>query len=399
MINIQDAQNIILSHHSPLQVEEIPLLQGLGRVIGEDVHAPWDIPFSDKSAMDGYAFSHAGLSGKQLKVTGFLPAGDERRVPVSAGETIRIMTGAPLPPGCDTVIPFEDVEENGEVIRLIRDFKVGAHIRRRGEDIRKNECSITAGTLLRPAEIGLLVSLGKTSVKVHGKPSVAILATGNELVAPGSVPDAGRIINSNSCCIAAQVLETGGIPVILGIAPDDRNATADKILKGIQSDILITSGGVSVGDKDYVKEVIVELGGKIIFWKVNMKPGKPFMFAILKDKPVFALPGNPVSTMAGFEQFVRPAMLHMMGHQNIFRPKVTAQATEKFENGEERPHLVLVKLAHYNGGYQVSSAGSQCSSHLSSMARGNGLMMVAAGKCVKPGDDVEVSVLNSVLGG
>jgi molybdopterin molybdotransferase len=397
MISIQDAQNIILGHISHLSAEEIPLLQGLGRVISEDVVAPWDIPFSDKSAMDGYAFSCAGLSGNHLKVCGFLPAGDERITPLPAGEAIRIMTGAPVPPGCDTVVPIEEVEETGTGIRLTRDCKPGAHIRKRGEDIAKNEHCITAGTLLRPAEIGTLVSLGKTTVKVYGRPNVAILATGDELVAAGSEPDSARIINSNSPSIAAQVLEAGGNPIVLGIAADNKAATADRILAGLQSDILITSGGVSVGDKDFVKEVIVELGGEIIFWKVNMKPGKPFMFAMLKGRPIFALPGNPVSTMAGFEQFVRPALLQMTGHRNIYRPRVTARATDRFENREERPHLMLVRLTLHNGGYQVSSIGSQSSSHLSLMTRANALMMVAPGKSVAPGDVVDVSMLNTVF--
>jgi molybdopterin molybdotransferase len=396
MISIQDAQNIILRHIGPLHVEEMPILQCLGRVISENIHAPWDIPLADKSAMDGYAYCHAGLKGNQLKVTGFLPAGAERMVPVAAGEAIRIMTGASIPPGCDTVIPLESVEEVGEGVQLNRDSKVGAHILKQGDDVRKNDCCIAAGTLLRPAEIGMLVSLGKTTARVFSRPVVAILATGDELVAAGSIPGSGRIINSNSYSIAAQVMEAGGNPVILGIAPDDRNATTDKIITGLQSDILITSGGISVGDKDYVKEVIIALGGEIIFWKVNMKPGKPFMFAMLKGKPIFALPGNPAATMVGFEQFVRPAMLRLIGHQNIFRPIVNAQAADTFENREERPHLMLVQLSLNNGIYHVSSAGSQSSSHLSSMTRANGLMTVAPGKKVAPGDVVDVSVLNTV---
>lgn len=397
MISIKDAQNIILRHTPPLRDEEAPLLQGLGRIICEDVYAPWDIPATDKSAMDGYAFSRAGLRGNHLKVTAFLPAGSEIKVPVAAGEAVKIMTGAPIPPGCDTVIPIEEVAEFDEGVRLKGDCKIGAHIRKRGEDVQKNERCISAGTLLRPAEIGMLVSLGKTTARVYGRPEVAILATGDELVAAGSLPASGRTINSNSYGIAAQVAEAGGHPIILGIAPDDRKATADMILAGLQSDVIVTSGGVSVGDRDYVKDVIMSLGGEILFWKVNMKPGKPLMFAMLKGKPLFALPGNPVSAMVGFEQFVRPAMLNMMGHTRIFRPVVTATATEAFDNPGERPHLMLVRLALHAGSYTVSSAGSQISSHLSLMTRGNGLMLVKPGERMASGDAVNVSVLGTKI--
>jgi molybdopterin molybdotransferase len=397
MISIQDAQNIILRHMPSLQTEETALLQGLGRIISEDVHSPWDIPSSDKSAMDGYAFSLAGHTGNYLKVTGFLPAGGERNIPVAAGEAIKIMTGAPIPPGCDTVIPIEDVEEIEGGVRLNFDSKIGAHIRRRGEDVQINERCISAGTLLRPAEIGMLVSLGKTSTRVFCRPNIAILATGDELVAAGSIPASGGIINSNSYSIAAHVEEAGGHPIIVGIAPDDRNATAEMILEGLKSDIIITTGGVSAGDKDYVKDVIVALGGEILFWKVNMKPGKPFMFAMLKGKPVFALPGNPVSAMVGFEQFVRPAILNMTGHTRIFRPVVTATVTDTFENNGERPHLILVRLELHEGGYRVSSAGSQSSSHLSLMTRGNGLMMVMPGERMVPDDVVNASILGTMI--
>jgi molybdopterin molybdotransferase len=397
MISIEEARRVILQHMTLLQDEEVSLFQGLGRVINEDIHAPWDIPSADNSAMDGYAFSYAALQGNYLKVTGFLPAGVERSTPVVAGEAIKIMTGAPVPPGCDTVVPIEDVEVTVEGIRFKKNVKAGSHIRKKGDDVKTGERTIAAGTVLRPQEIGMLVSLGKTSAPVYRLPNVAVLATGDELMAAGSPPFPGKIINSNSYSIAAQIQEAGGNPVFLGIVDDDMDSTREKILTGLQSDFLITTGGVSVGDRDYVKEVIVSLGGEIKFWKVNMKPGKPFTFAWLNGKPVFALPGNPVSAMVGFELFVRPAILKMTGHTSIFRPEVKAEATEEFRNEGDRPHIVFARITLHGGKYFVSSSGFQSSSRLSSMTTGNGFINLAPGTSLVPGDELDVTLMNRVF--
>lgn len=397
MISIEEAQNLILQHITILGDHAVPLIEGLGRVASEDILAPWDIPSVDNSAMDGYVFSHAALQGNRLRVTGFLPAGAERSVPVLEGEAVKIMTGAPIPPGCDTVVPIEDVEVDGEEILLTRDVKAGAHVRKRGDDVRSGERTVAAGTILRPQEIGMLVSLGKTTAPVYRQPNVAILATGDELTAAGGTPAPGKIINSNSYSIAAQVREAGGNPVLLGIAHDDIDATREKIQKGLDSDFLITTGGVSVGDRDFVKEVIVSLGGEIKFWKVDMKPGKPFTFAWLNGKPVFALPGNPVSAMIGFELFVRPAILKMTGHSVLFRPVVKARTTEEFRNKGDRPHLVFVRISLNEGKYSVTSTGYQSSSRLSSMTGGNGFVQVAPGAVHASGEEVAVTLMNSVL--
>jgi molybdopterin molybdotransferase len=333
MIQMEEAQQIILRHIAPLPTEELPLLQGIGRVAGEDVSAPWDIPAADNSAMDGYAFSFAAVRGNSLLVSGSLPAGKERIPPVPAGEAVRIMTGAPIPRGCDTVVPIESVETIGDTIRLAGEARPGSHIRKRGEDIRAGQRAIAANSLLRPQEIGMLASLGKTSVRVYRRPRVGVLATGDELLEIGSSPVPGKIINSNSYGIAAQVVESGGDPVMLGIAEDEMEQTCDRIREGIRGDLLITTGGVSVGDRDCVKEAIVALGGEIKFWKVHMKPGKPVAFAILEGKPVFALPGNPAAAMISFEVFVRPAVLKMTGRTRLFRPTVTAALTAPTSSG------------------------------------------------------------------
>ena len=393
MIRIEEAQQIILRHVVPLPTEELPLLEGLGRVAGEDVYAPRDIPATDNSAMDGYAFSFASLQGNCLFVSGNIPAGKEWTSPVSAGDAVRIMTGAPIPRGCDTVVPIENVETIGDTIRLAGEVKPGSHIRKQGEDLRAGQRAITANSLLRPQEIGMLASLGKTSVRVYRRAKVGVLATGDELLEIGSPPAPGKIINSNSYGIAAQVIESGGDPILLGIAGDEVERTCDRIREGIRGDVLITTGGVSVGDRDCVKEAIVALGGEIRFWKVHMKPGKPLAFAILGGKPVFALPGNPAAAMISFEVFVRPALLKMMGHARIFRPTVTAALTEPVANKGDRPHLIRVRVEALRDGFVASATGNQSSARLSSLTAANGFMTIAPGSALASGERVVVSLL------
>lgn len=394
MIGIEEAQRTILNCIVPLGAEDVPLFQGLNRITGEDHKAPWDLPPSDNSAMDGYAFSHAALGGDRLRVTGFLPAGGWRDIPVPPGEAVKIMTGAPLPPGCDTVVPVEDVEAEGEWVRLISRSKPGGHVRRQGEDIRQGEIVIPAGSLLRPQEIGMLSAMGRLSVPVCRRTRVAILSTGDELLAPGSSPSPGKIINSNSYSLGAAVLAAGGEPQLLGIAPDTLDATCEKIRTGLDADMLIISGGVSVGDRDFVRTAIEKLGGSVDFWKVDMKPGKPLAFARLEGKPVFALPGNPVAALVSFELFVRPAILKSMGHRRIFRPKVKARLEEPLVNKGERPHFNRGIVSMLDGRYCVSTTGNQSSARLSSLTQGNGLIRLHPGAVHAAGDEVDVLLLD-----
>ncbi|MCL5807679.1 MAG: molybdopterin molybdotransferase MoeA [Deltaproteobacteria bacterium] len=394
MISIQDAQRTILEQIAVLETEKVSVFQGLNRITPEDHIAPWDIPAADNSAMDGFAFSHATLGGDRLRVTGFLPAGEVALAPVPAGEAIRIMTGAPIPPGCDTVIPIEEVLDDGEWIRFTSTIKTGLHVRKRGEDIRKGEVVIRAGSLLRPQEIGMLSAMGTTAPAVYRRARVAILATGDELLEPGSTPAPGKIINSNSYSLAAQVLDAGGDPVLLGIAPDALDATCDKIKAGLNADMLVITGGVSVGDRDFVKEAIESLGGSVTFWKVNMKPGKPLAFALLQGKPVFALAGNPVGAMVAFELFVRPSILKAMGHRRLFRPAVKAILQEPAANKGKRPHLVRGIVSVHNDRYHVSTTGNQSSGRLSSLIQGNGLIRMAPEASYAKGGEVEVLLLD-----
>ena len=295
---------------------------------------------------------------------------------------------------CDTVVPLEDVEQDGDWIRLTSAARAGSHVRKRGEDIRFGNVVIPAGSLLRPQEIGMLSAMGSTSLAVYRRARVAILSTGDELLEPGSTPAPGKIINSNSYSLAAQVLDAGGDPILLGIAPDTLEATCDKIRAGLNADLLVITGGVSVGDRDYVKAAIEELGGAVTFWKVNMKPGKPLAFAKLEGKPIFALPGNPVAAMVSFELFVRPSILKAMGHQRIFRPRIKAILQEATANKGTRPHLVRGIVSNRDDRYIVSTTGDQSSGRLSSLIQGNGLIHLAPESLNAAGDTVEVLLLD-----
>ena len=398
MVSIEEAQSIILKVTAPLPCQDLPLLQGLGRVICGEVRSPWDIPLSDNSAMDGYAFSYASLQGDRLAVDGFVPAGVSRSEAVPAGAAVRIMTGAPVPPGCDTVVPIEEVEEDGEGIRLGGQVQQGSHIRRQGEDVRSGTCVIPDRSLVRPQEIGMLASLGRTTITVYQQARVAVLATGDELIPLGGTPVPGKIINSNSISLAAQVLDAGAEPVFSGIAPDDFEATKKTILEALQAgDLLITTGGVSVGDKDFVREAIRELGGEILLWKVAMKPGKPVAFAVLNGKPVFALPGTPVAAMVGFEQFVRPALLKMMGQRRVFRPRVKAYLAAPLRNKGDRPNLVRAMVTLEEGAYRVTAVANQSSANLLSLIESNGLLRLPPETSLAAGDAAEVFLLDRVF--
>jgi molybdopterin molybdotransferase len=240
----------------------------------------------------------------------------------------------------------------------------------------------------------MLASLGKSSVSVYHRPTVGVLATGDELLEIGSAPSPGKIVNSNSVSIAAQVMESGGNSVLLGIARDDMETTKNRIRAGIRGDLLVTTGGVSVGDRDCVKEAIVELGGRVLFWKVNVKPGKPVAFAVLSGKPIIALPGNPVAAMISFEMFVRPGLLRMMGHTHLFRPSVRATLIEPVANKGDRPHLIRVLVEARKEGYAVSTTGNQSSARLSSITAANGFMRIAPGTTMVPGASVDVYLLD-----
>jgi len=398
MLTFYEAREQILAAVPLLPIEETALLDAAGRAVAEAVIASQPLPAFDNSAMDGYAVRTADCSyGIQLPVKGYLPAGSDTDIRIEPGSAIKIMTGAPVPAGSDAVVPFEETVELPDQIRLLGKVKAGDHIRRRGEDIRPGDQVIAAGTVLRPAEISLLASFGMTSVRVHRQVRAAILATGDELQEIDEQRCAGGVINSNSWALASAVKEIGGVPIILGIARDNRESLRTKLKEGLQADVLITSAGVSAGECDLVREVLDELGVRQQFWKINIKPGKPTAFGMKKDVPVFSLPGNPVSTMITFEEFVRPALLKMMGHRIVIKPLFRAQLQVPYKKKAGRLQLMRVSLKLNDEGLLLAaSPGDQNTGILSTMINAQGIAILDAERDrYAAGDQILVHLLGT----
>lgn len=382
MISIGEAQQKVLEEVPVLGRERIHILEALGRVLAQDVEAIRDVPSADNSAMDGYCCRHEDLAGASptapvsLRLTGDSPAGRPFRGTVGPGEAVRIMTGGLIPSGADTVIMLEDTQKEGDQIVCFKDPRRGAHIRRRAEDVKRGEFVLSLGDIVRSPEVGMLATLGHAYVYVYQRPLVAILSTGDELVDLDEPFTEGKVVCSNSYSLAAQVAECGAIPLSLGIATDDEADQRSRISDGLRADVILTSGGVSVGKYDLVKDTLSELGMKVKFWKVAMKPGKPLVFGTIGNKPVFGLPGNPTSAMISFEQFVRPALLKMMGHVNLFRPLVEATLAEDADVASDRPHLVRCKVFETDGRMMAVTTGTQSSGALRSMVLADGLMIL-----------------------
>jgi molybdopterin molybdotransferase len=403
MITVEEALEKILSHIHSLGFEKVTILEAMGRVIAEDIYAKRDIPPLDNSGMDGYAvrwedIQHASNHRPiRLEVVEDLPAGSISEKTLERGQAIRIMTGAPIPKGADTVIPVEDTKKEEGGVLILNEVPLGEHIRRAGEDVKKGVRVISAGDLIRPAEIGMLASLGRSFVSVYQRPLVAILCTGDELVDVDEGLDEVKIVSSNSYTLAAQVKDCGAIPIQLGIAKDRKEEIKEKLRQGIRADVLLSSAGVSVGDYDFVKDVLTDLGMKMIFWKVAMKPGRPLAFGIIRGKPVFGLPGNPVSSMVSFEQFVRPSLLKMMGHRQLFRPMIEAILKGDIRKKPGRRHYIRASVSFESDRYFVTITGDQGSGILTSMVKANGLVIIPEDReNVKAGEKVKVQLLDIV---
>lgn len=400
MPTFEEARRTILSSVSPLGVERVAILESSGRVIAEDVVAPWEMPFWDNSAMDGYAVRSAdcGAVPATLRVTGYIPAGGDVTGAVEEGCAIRIMTGAPIPPGCDAVVPVEETDGGTDTVTVTAPVSPRQHIRFQGEDIAAGVTVIPAGTLIRPPEISLLASFGKAIVPVHRRARVAILSTGDELIELGEPPVPGRIINSNALSLAAAVAECGGEPVILGIARDDRESHREKMREGLTADAFITSAGVSAGDRDLVRDVLAELGVRQLFWKVGIKPGGPTAFALFGEKPVFSLPGNPVSTMITFEEFVRPALMRMMGHRRVIKPYLKAVLTEEVRKKPGKVNFLRVRLTLENGRYLATSSGDQNTGILKTMLMADAIAVLPADRgTFVPGEELDIHLLTGTF--
>ncbi|HET6459516.1 MAG TPA: gephyrin-like molybdotransferase Glp [Syntrophales bacterium] len=404
MISVEDALNQILKAIVPLGQEKVDVLDSLGRVIGEDIYANRDIPPRDNSAMDGYAVRWEDTRGASkrkpivLHVIEDLPAGAIPRKTVGKGESSRIMTGAPIPDGADAVVRMEDTVKDGRKVKVFVLAKMGQDIRPAGEDVRNGELVISKGDIIRPAEIGMLASLGRSFISVYQRAVVAVLATGDELVDIDENPSPWQIVSSNSYSLAAQIIDCRGIPLQIGIAKDTKEDLVAKFKAALRADIIVSSGGVSVGDYDLVKDVMKEVGNKMQFWRVAMRPGRPLAFGFMGGVPLFGLPGNPVSSMIAFEQFVRPSILKMMGHKNLFRRTVEATIREDITKKRGAKHFIRARVECKNGKLMVTSTGAQGSGILKTMVRANGLIILPENSIsVKKGGQVTVQLLDSSL--
>lgn len=401
MVSVEEARNTILAHTPSLPPEIVPLFEAPGRVLSRDIVSNVDIPAVDNSAMDGYALVASDTAGAakdrpaRLPVRGEIRAGLMEALPdVAAGRAVRIMTGAPMPHGADSVVQFEDTAEEGEHVLVFREVQRGENVRRAGEDVRIGAVVLTRGTRIGSAETGLLASLNSTFVPVSRRPEVAILSTGDEIVDLGAELKSGQIRNSNAYTLYSEVIKYGGIPRYLGIAPDTREATVSILGDALESDIVLTTGGVSMGRYDFVTEALDELGVEIMIETIRMKPGKPCVFGRRGKTLFFGLPGNPVSTMVSFLQFVRPALLRMMGARRIDKPLVRATLTEDIKKKTGRAHFIRGVFCVNDGRLSVSTTGPQGSGILRSMTEANCLIIIPEDVgAVRAGETVLVQLI------
>jgi len=404
MITVEKALRSIFLNFRPLGLEKVNILDARARVIGEDVFATRNIPPSDNSAMDGYAVRHIDTKGAtrvnplRLKVIEEIPAGKVPQKRLKKGEVSRIMTGAIIPGAADAIVRQEDTKKIGKKVIIYTSVKEGQDIRFAGEDVQKEELVISKGSIISPAQIGMLASLGRAFVSVYQKPRVAIIATGDELVDIENDPPPAKIVNSNSYSLAAQVMECGAIPLILGIAKDKKSELQEKFKTALHADLIISSGGVSVGDFDLVKDVMGEIGNAMHFWQVAMKPGKPLAFGSIKGIPIFGLPGNSVSAMVSFEQFVRPYLLKMQGHTKIFRRTIKALSSQEIQKKKGVRHFIRAIVKKEESQYVAAITGEQGSGILKSMVLANALIVLKENETkIKKGDPVTVQLLDDSL--
>ncbi len=417
MISVEEALENILKHVDILETEHVPILDSLGQVLAEDITSATTIPPLDNTAMDGYAVRSSDTLGagpespRLLRVIDTVSAGLLAQNEVTPGTAVRIMTGAPIPEGADSIVRFEDTDEEQRKqtgtpiteINILCQVEPGQDIRRAGEDVRQGVTVLRKGTVIRPSEIGVMASVGRTEAAVIRRPVVAILATGNELVEIGQELAPGKIYNSNTYSVASLIRRYGGIPKILGVAPDTEAALVTRIRQGLNADILITTGGVSTGDYDIVKDILAR-EGEVTFWKVRMKPGKPIAFGRIKGSsqegqtrsvPLLGLPGNPVSSMVTFEIFARPAIFKMMGKKNFTKPAVNAILEDTVVNTDGRRVYSRVIVEKRDGRYFARLTGGQGSGILTSMSLANGLAILPEDKAeLKKGETARVVMLD-----
>jgi molybdopterin molybdotransferase len=403
VIPLLEATDFVLAGCHPLPTIELALDDALGCVLADDVFAAEAVPPFANTAMDGYAVRADDTCGASpgnpvaLSVIGTLAAGAAPTMEIGPGQAVRIMTGAPIPPGADAVVMVERTEVAGDQVHVAHAAALGEHVRPPGEDIAAGQEVFAAGTVLGPGHLGVLASIGVLAVRVYPKATVGVLSTGDELVEGGGPLRAGQIRDSNRHTLLALLRQAGCDAVDLGLAGDDEAIIAAALKRGISScDAVLTSGGVSVGDFDYVKKVLDDLSAHTMRWmQVAIRPAKPLAFGVVEGTPIFGLPGNPVSSMVSFELFARPALRKMMGHRRLHRPRLLAVADETLSRRTDGKTLFMRVTAEpgADGRFHVRSSGGQASNLLRSMALANALAVLPDGQGVAGGDDVETMLL------
>lgn len=408
LLSVSEARERILSRFQPVKHENLPLADALHRVLAQDVRAADDLPLFDNSSMDGFALRASDVSEaapgspRSLRVVADIPAGSTPTIVLGPGEAARIMTGAHMPDGADAVIPVEDTDfENRyagtqapEVVSIRKAARVGENVRQRGMDIRSGDVVLLAGRLLKPQDLGLLAMLGVSTVAVYSKPRIALISSGDELIDPDAPLERGKIRDSNSYTLAALIESAGAEPVRLGVAKDNYESVRALFERAVylRVDLILSSAGVSVGAFDYVKDVI-EADGKMDFWRVNMRPGKPLAFGEYKEVPIIGLPGNPVSAFIGFEVFVRPVLARLAGQSDGIRPGVRVRSEEEILS-DGRESYLRAEVREVDGVLTARLTGHQGSGNLYSLVQANALLIIPAGvKCVPAGQEVNAWIL------
>jgi molybdopterin molybdotransferase len=381
MISVRQALDHVLADLPRVGSEQVPLAVARGRVLATAIQAPGDVPPFRNSAMDGYAVRSADLPSASagaavvLRVLETIGAGSVATQPVGAGTAIRIMTGAPVPDGADAVVRVEDTAETDGGVEIRVAPKPGANVREAGEDLRSGETVLEPGRLLRPADIGVLASLGLSMLRVARRPRVAILSTGDELVDIGEPLGPGQIVNSNAYTLAAAVEEAGCDPIHLGIVRDRPELIRAAFADAMSADVALSTGGVSVGSFDYVRTILADLGYQERFWKVAQKPGKPLTFGLCGRTPVFGLPGNPVSSLVCFYLYALPALRTMMGLERVHMASAAATLVEPLRKASGLTEFVRCSLQGSPEAYEARSTGTQSSGALRSLSLGDALIV------------------------
>ncbi len=402
LLSVEEAREKILSTIVPLSPLALPLTDAHGCVAAEDIRATEDLPAFASSAMDGFAVRASDVAGAtpsnpvELKIVGSAPIGHRPEGVVGGGETMRIATGAPIPAGADCIVPIENAIADDRLVRLLDGPAPGTHVRPRGEDVKEGDVLVPAGKRLGGPELGLLANAGQATPLVHPRPRVVVLSTGDELVPPTVTPEFGQLRDANSSTIFGALREAGATPVMAGIVRDDVESLREAVFSfEIQADAFVSSGGVSVGERDVVKAAFFRRG-EVEFFKVAMQPGMPQGFGHVEGKPYFGLPGNPVSVFVSIEAFVRPAILKMMGRRHLFRPEVSAKLTGDVRGPRGKLQFARVEVRRQKGGWTAIPTGSRGSNLISTVAKANGLAMIPAGTETAPaGSTVKVMLFRS----